>query len=142
MFLPLNQLAHDVGQAILVQLLDIVGVHVIDVLDLGVEAATFRLGSAEGLPQVRIFRNEVKFVEFPLLYFVVDCVHESGLFLGALSPAFFRCFRTEESLVINMHGSHHLPRGKLLVESVLPDAEANFFKKSIFELLEAYHTMM
>ena len=98
--------------------------------------------SAEGLPQVRIFRNEVKFVEFPLLYFVVDCVHKSGLLLGALGPAFSCRVRAEESLIINMHGSHHLPRGKLIVKSVLPDAEANFFKKSIFELLEAYHTMM
>ena len=83
--------------------------------------------SAKGLPQVRIFRNEVKFVEFPLLYFVVDRVHKSGLLLGALGPAFFRYLRTEESLVIDMHGSHHLPRGKLLVESDLPNAEANFF---------------
>ena len=143
MLFPLNQLAHDVRKAILVQLLDIVGIHVVDVLDLGIEAAAFRLGSAEGLPQVRIFLDKVKFVELPLLDLVVDCVHESGLLLGTLGSASSLCARAEESLVINMHGSHHLqPGGKVLVESVVPDPKSNFFEKSIFELLEAYHTMM
>ena len=137
----MNQLAHDVCHAILVQLLDIVGIHVVNVLDLGIEAAAFRLRSAEGLSQVRIFLDEVKFVELPFLDLVVDCVHESGLLLGTLGPVSSVCARAEESLVVYMHGSHHLqPGGKVLVESVVPNSKSNFFQKSIFELLEAYHT--
>ena len=134
LFFPMNQLAHDVCKAILVQLLDIVGFHVVDVLDLGV-AAAFRFGPTDGQPQVGILLKEAK-----LLCFLVG----GGMSISASSPASSLCIRAEESLVIHLaHGSHCLQLGgKLLVESVGPGPETYFFKKSIFELLEAYHTMI